>query len=635
MSDDIKSYHIFMFPFKWSVSSNKEITFDEKTDIKKVIELMKKSDWSYKYTNYKTLNSEEYNEYVYFYDNVRNAMFSEMPEHSNDSKKQCVFNYEYNQWNNPKYTIRVKQKSKEDLEYKLDIDSIKLKLYEAGIGILSFQLSNTEYSEFEDILKINEYGRRIYPQYVGNIGKKCDILPTKSSFLANSIKLECSDNTIEENFNGSIKNGFADPYYISQTITKILGDNFKAENPEDKNSDGKITFKKLIDDRMFTICWCKNDDRIRNLKRRSKKLETYGYSISKDWCKYIFVDGNDVSCKSHEMLPTLVENHTYNRWIDDSTLYGFSRYSFVCLTNSGWFPENIIKKHMQTIYYEMISLLLAQRVGILNFSDEVSDISALDNTSTVVEKIRNLKKNYIQFINRIYHREVTAQDQGIELYNLLSNCMGIEKNVKDLDQELDSLHQYATLMDDKKTNEKLNLLTILGAFLAVPALATGFFGMNFVDFTQGTSENVVSNTSGALFSNVLDFTVNTIFLSTSYLSVWAWIFMYTLAPLCAIGYVYIMYTKNKKECENIKKEFFIKLSEKYTTSPKLTGTILIIIAYCIFAMLISTAFSLITHIFPGIYAYSFLTGHFAFILTSLISIMSVLKIIEEIKRRID
>jgi uncharacterized protein (DUF983 family) len=111
--------------------------------------------------------------------------------------------------------------------------------------------------------------------------------------------------------------------------------------------------------------------------------------------------------------------------------------------------------------------------------------------------------------------------------------------------------------------------------------------------------------------------------------------MYTLAPLCAIGYVYIMYTKNKKECENIKKEFFIKLSEKYTTSPKLTGTILIIIAYCIFAMLISTAFSLITHIFPGIYAYSFLTGHFAFILTSLISIMSVLKIIEEIKRRID
>ena len=544
----IKSYHIFMFPFKWTVSTDVETTFEEKTDIKKVIQAIKNNpNWKYKHTDYKQLNPEEYNEYVYFYDNVRLAMFSEKPicekpENDEDFLSQCVFNYEYNLPNSDsKYLIKIKGKNE---EYELSIDSIKLKLYEAGIGILSFHLkNNTQNTNFDDILKINDYGRRIYPQYIDLNDKGIDA--TKDSFLADSITLNFDNGNriVKEDFKDSLKNGHCNPYYISKTITEILGENFEIYNPnktQNEGSNNKIYFKKLLDDRMFVICWL-HDKKSKELKYMDKD-GNYLYEEPKDWYNLIFVDGNGCECQDKRMLSNLLKEHTYSRWLNHGTFYGFSRYSFVCLTmlNANDIPPLYI--HTKTMYYEMVSLLLAQRVGILNFSDEISEISGLEPNSSIIKKIRNLKKNYIQFTNRIYHREVTAQEQGIELYNLLSKCMDIRQNIKDLDQELDSLHQYATLMEDKETNKKLNILTILGAFLAVPALATGFFGMNLGDFVGGGSSD-----SNVLFNHIWNFTIGTLTLNNEYMIVWFWIAVYVVLPIMLLWGMYIAYAQFKLE----------------------------------------------------------------------------------------
>ena len=89
-----------------------------------------------------------------------------------------------------------------------------------------------------------------------------------------------------------------------------------------------------------------------------------------------------------------------------------------------------------------------------------------------------MHSKYLRFINQLYFREVTAQEQGIEMYDMMANSMAIERDVKRLDEEIEKLHQRIRLKEDKKTNESLYLLTVLGALFVFPSLITSFFGMN-------------------------------------------------------------------------------------------------------------------------------------------------------------
>ncbi len=61
--------------------------------------------------------------------------------------------------------------------------------------------------------------------------------------------------------------------------------------------------------------------------------------------------------------------------------------------------------------------------------------------------------------------------------------MEIEKGVVDLDEEIAELHNYASLIEDKKNNQLLSLITIIGALLLIPTFIASFYGMNIFDST--------------------------------------------------------------------------------------------------------------------------------------------------------
>lgn len=114
-----------------------------------------------------------------------------------------------------------------------------------------------------------------------------------------------------------------------------------------------------------------------------------------------------------------MEEHTYYRWQQWSSLYGISKYSLVYLTNNE-VPDYLIE-YFQTIYARMAELVLVQRASMLRFSGEITKVSQLSNqdVEAVSKRVSSLYKEYIRFVNQIYFREITAQDQGIEMYNKL------------------------------------------------------------------------------------------------------------------------------------------------------------------------------------------------------------------------
>ncbi|MBU3219620.1 hypothetical protein [Clostridium algidicarnis] len=479
--DKIISSHIFIFPFRWDVVKGNDslnTCIDDRLKVDAFIELLR-NKWEVdsniaSITKFKEVkNSEDYNTFAYFYSNVSEAIYGKdssikstrhffaKPDYK-QAPNRIVSCLNYNNINeNSTYEIFVEKHASNgcilfNKTYKLKIKSIKLKIYDTGIATLSYFLKNEEYEESKDILIINDYGRRIYPQYL-------PLEEVQNSFLAKSISLRLQNETIEEDF---IYDSKKYPCKVSKTITELLGLNFKSTEKEIKefcfNKEKNIFIKPIIDDRMFVICYYNSDvwSSILTNFKQDKHL------TSDFWYQYLFIDNELPTCQDENLKKELLAKSTYTRWKNEGTLFGISRYSFVLLCDESCFSKNVLYNHINTIYYEMIVLSLVQRASILRFSDETSRISSFENKD-IYKQIKKLQEYYIRFINTIYFREVTAQEQGIELYDKLTELMRIEKEVKRLDEEIDEIQRYINLKTNEKTNETLNLITYIGLSVSI------------------------------------------------------------------------------------------------------------------------------------------------------------------------
>ena len=486
----IYSKHIFLFPFRWDFLSEgkslKESALNERVTIKKFSSACN-SKWK-KSEEYYIDDYLNYNEYTYFYDFVRDALYDE-PHNS----ENLIHHFTYTLNKNSLYEIVVSDKKSENgkRHYKLPLIKILLHVFANGVGLLSFHMENISYSVKEDILLINDFGRRIYPQFLSQDVNQPGGNPidgARNSFLAKKIIVDgIGDNFVC--YNKDIRERAHDPVQLPNFILNILNkeetkDGSKYEkffvSTDKVMQKDQICIKPLLDDRMFTLCWYGNNDEIKKLKYhpilKTDNSFEYNYYSSEFWYKYLFVDGKDITCCNKNMLVDENKKHTYDRHVDSGTLWGVSRYSLVVLTDLGWFGSNIISVHATTIYYQMVVLCLMQRASVLKYSNEVARVSSdLDNN---LKEIEAINKSYLKFMNKMYFREVSAFDQGIEMYDMLQENMRIEREVKDLNRELDELYQFTSLINEKKENDKITNLTILGAIFLVPALLTGIWGMN-------------------------------------------------------------------------------------------------------------------------------------------------------------
>ncbi|HCC69054.1 MAG TPA: hypothetical protein DEP99_04115, partial [Nitrospiraceae bacterium] len=448
----IISQHIFMFPFRLE-------TEDTFKSLKGKIE---KDGWQYKPFNFKisdTDASAKYNEYAYFHEYVRRAIFS-------GGSDDISYYFDRVIPDGAKIVLHIKDKK----SYTLPTEHISLRLFDTKVGILTIEFLNYDYPAVNDILHINEFGRRIYPQF---IDEREGIEGTKKIFLANKIEFYLGGKPIIEDFR--CEDFLQRKLRVANYIAYLLGEALK-----DK-------FIPVIDDRMFTVCWYGDDGLSRCL--RAKKGDGYGYESSDSWHSLIYVDrSRDDGIANKDMQRELIKTATYRRWAEYGTLYGISRYSLVCVTDSGDFGYHTIRNHMQRMYYQIAIILLAQRASILKFSDDVSRISSeIENMKgkeeekkfkEIAEKVKNLHSSFIHFVNRLWFIEVTPQEQGIEMYNMAVKNMGLTEQLNEVRQEIKELYEFIDMQYEKELNRSFALLDKV-AFIFLPLIVVAsLLGMN-------------------------------------------------------------------------------------------------------------------------------------------------------------
>ena len=510
--NNLYSYHVFLFPFQWKMVGKEfaNSNLEEQSDLKPFLEMLHGSSW--KRSNFKTDAIIYFNEKNYFYPFVRDILYDK-GNTPNEQAPEFIAHYEYNmEAESMDYTIQLAN----DNKYILQIDSILLHLYSTGIGIISFHLNNRieSQSKPDDILKINQFGRRLYPPFLsmnsdligsGNQFRYSDyekgLEGVKSAELAHSISVgQFKEDWSRFKFPVSLE---TDPFIIPEFISGLFASVPLTGSVVSNVSEPQVFIQPILGDRMFVVCWYGNDKIVDEFRTYDIENDTHTANIDKagnhcylsnEWLyKYIYVDKN-LGCRNDKMRVDLMKNSINARWLDYGTLFGASRYSFVAITQSLQNEDfrkysGFVVNHVQTMYYKLVELTLVQRASVLKFSDEVTRVSSMDNAKNLSQQVNSLYKQYIRFVNKIYFREVTAEEQGIELYDLLKKTMRIDDNVKDLDNEINELHNYLNIIEESRRNNYLEILTSLGAAFIIPTFIAGFFGMNMFESEKALTGN--------------------------------------------------------------------------------------------------------------------------------------------------
>ena len=523
--EKIHSHHIFLFPFRWSNwGVKKDALLDKKFKLETFRNNLSGSDWNRDDRKYKLKSPEQYNEYNYFYDYVREILYDldeSLQVENTEKNSELINHFEYKHAGGQELRYNIKARNKTEA-YQLTIDSIILNIYSTGTGVLSFHLRNHNYADKEAILTINKFGRRLYVPffdvkedsiYTGKpIATPKDFLLPMKTEIPEAIWISKKDDAsfekkTKEDFeqykdNDYYKNG---PFNLPKFITGLFPKNFflvhekqgyLEANLNAKNKKYKVYLRPVLDDRMHIVSWYGNTELVDKLKTVYKKgtkltvpnaidkvlfeAQNY-YTYEKDdfWYNYIYTD-TDPMHKNRFERQQLLHEQTYSRWVEWGTLYGMSRYSFVMLTGNFSDTPNYLVRHLQSMYYKMAELSLLQRATVLSYSGEVTHVSNLisNNDEKVLENIECLYKHYILFVNKIFFREITAQEQGIEMYDMMQKTMRIPPDVKDLDNEIEELNTFATMLQEKKAREETEKHTWLATIFLPAMIISGILGMN-------------------------------------------------------------------------------------------------------------------------------------------------------------
>lgn len=494
MQEKVYSNHHFMFPFRWDILTSgfkisdikENISFDDRTNLDVIKDKFGK--WNRKKFQLSNAINEldiaAYNEFNYFHEFVAKTVFDFDYPWKKNQQIIKYFEFEFDKKLINKYIIEYLEEDTQNKDryikrnLELLIDGITLHFFNTGVGVLTYNLSNNLFQDKNSILKINEFGRRMYPQFL-------PLDDVKKSFLANKITLQINtsifieeDFTIFEKFNSILSE--SESYRLPKYIRELFSEDFIFKMTDDALTEEKILISKVTDDRMFFMSWYGNDfisNEITNEFNLSKK-------INSDWLySYVFGDKEIKNSIANSLLQEKhLEDHIYTRWIEKGTVYGISRDSFVALTPNNWYGSTLIRTHMNTMYYTIAVLCLAQRTSILKFTTEIAniaDLAKLEEEKKTIANIKEVYKNYIEFINKLYFREITPQIQGIELYNQFQKLLNIDKEITDLDNEISELHQYVSLIQDERRNEEAAKLNKIAAIFLPATLAFGILGANF------------------------------------------------------------------------------------------------------------------------------------------------------------
>ncbi|MDP8241006.1 MAG: CorA family divalent cation transporter [Candidatus Hatepunaea meridiana] len=464
------------------------------------------------YNKYNRWESEEfevndglrYNEFLYFYPYVRKILYSKKNNKTSSMQFLRWKKGEKDQWK-----LRVVGN---EYDHTMDIIDAFLHLYDMGVGVFVLEIAEENLTkDIRNYITFLDLARRIYVPFINPKYKFKDEDPEHYPFDAITGKqcpkkiiiLKNKEEVCTQNFECKVSQPNS-PELLSNVVKHFLdiyNDEFTFTFNPSPGGMKSNSYQTFVDDRMFVHTYFSIDKSkfpsnngyfLHNLSEyfniNPSHTELNKYWSTDIWYRMIFIDSGEKSCQNDIMQKKIIDDSTYTRWTKFKTFYGYSRFSSMMMTDSG--VPDYLYNHFQTMYYQIAMVLFFYRGVLLNFSMRSSDIShllAVDGKERKkgIEQARELHSDFLAFRNRCWFREITAQDQGIEIFNLWNRKLDNVELMKDIESEIEGLYRFVNYEQEQRENDQLRNISILGAILLPITVTTGFFGMNLINSFKG------------------------------------------------------------------------------------------------------------------------------------------------------
>lgn len=487
---EIYSYHTFLYPFLWDNKGcvsiedfdkrfcpNKDnedaagwhpddIIYKDQTKDQTTgkISLRNAQEWSNNQNDLK----EEYRAFQYFNEATRKALFRA----DGNIVRNYTLKFEKG-IQQAEYLYQLSCCTRKDIvendvvdTYRLEINAIRLKVFNTGVAILIFELiyrlpEGGKVQAREDIRNINEYGRRLFPEFITN-DRQLFLCPDCIEILRAGETESIAEDNYWKIFSSQKPEEYAkNPVYMPEIIKKLLswGNDKFAVTSDYEEADNRTTIyiQPALDDRMF-VCCCIVDSSYTDsfIINAEHSYQNPKWKFMNDWNtgRELYAVTNidqriDSSCQNRVMLDQYFEEQLYLRWIEWGTIHAVTNHSMVCLTGDLQYTRDSVVYPFLTLYTQMCELVLAQRASLISFDAKITNAVSDAQTQGVsidekcLNKLLELSERFAIFQGEILLAEITSQIQGIELYEKLQKLLFIDKLEKNIQQQLNNLFEIA------------------------------------------------------------------------------------------------------------------------------------------------------------------------------------------------
>ena len=503
-----QSYHVFFYPFQWDEIGSLKEAEDE------IIKYNNRQKHCWKKimpSNASTISKKLsdtfsgrmlYKTYQYFNNASRDLVFGR----DNLALKYELCNKDNTPIDGTMYIFFENEKL-EKMELLLRLLSVKLDIYEFGVGIISYEVVYQEKDEnisLESLLKninfINEKGRRLYPPFFLDKPKNSQPNDENQSHVSHltadkiSIQFKEDEEMLSQNFS-EVDN---------KLKTRIENGRIKIENILPEYVEKLIPFMEkqkietVTDDRMFCCSLIMNDVASNNVKGYCDG-ECNGFV--EELYMFAYVE-NSISCTSIPMRKKILQKSVYDRWVEYGTIYAATHHSFMSIMEDvSQDPENkpvFLIENFVELYVPLVKIVLVQRAELLVFLKRAAELASNSKSSVMnyrkrLEENNRFKHDYSRFLNEFMLPEVSSEEQAVDLYNLIQEQLYINQVRESLTVQTQILYditQSLVAHQEQKSNYDLQVLVgaisfvgicygfvqIIGAFKETECLASFIAG---------------------------------------------------------------------------------------------------------------------------------------------------------------
>ncbi|WP_257326589.1 hypothetical protein [Pseudoalteromonas rhizosphaerae] len=178
-----------------------------------------------------------------------------------------------------------------------------------------------------------------------------------------------------------------------------------------------------------------------------------------------------------QFVKELAQQQAYTRWQDISAQTGFNEFATITIGYGSYYVDHILP-HWHSVYRHFFNYTLLTRETINCFkrtmNQATEDLAAKDTDAKPENTYRDIRRNFILFMNRYWFKSLSHEQQGAEIYQKLYQATALEQHFELVKEQVSWADDYMESWRNIYFVDKADKTGQIAGILALIAIVTAW-----------------------------------------------------------------------------------------------------------------------------------------------------------------